>query len=602
MNLLSADNVSKSYSEKILLKDISLFLNEGDKIGVIGINGTGKTTFLKLIAGTETPDSGTITKSVGVRIGVLPQNPDFDLNLTVWEQMKKGSSPDVKGFKDYEAKAILNRLGISDVAQKISDLSGGEKKRVAIACALVTPCELLILDEPTNHLDNDMSLWLESYLKRYTGAILMVTHDRYFLDRVTNRIIEIDKGSLYSYQSNYSSYLEIKAQREEMEFGTLRKNKSLLKKELEWMQQGAKARGTKSKFRIEQFGVLQQKTETAPTGKLEIQSVATRLGKKTVEINHISKAFDGRKLIQDFDYTILRDDRIGIIGKNGCGKSTLLKMIYGSILPDSGTVVIGDTVKLGYFSQECEEMDTSLRVIDYIRQTAENIQTPDGTLSASQMLETFLFPADSQWNTIGRLSGGERRRLFLLRILMSAPNILLLDEPTNDLDIETLVILESYLDSFNGAVIAVSHDRYFLDRVADKIFKFQCAGTIKQFIGGYSDYIEESQEIAKYQKLKSDQNPKPPKKENTPANAAASPNQKPKFTFKEQREFTTIDDSIAELERSLSALQSDMQVNASDYIKLEEIMTQKDKLEKKLETLMDRWVYLNDLAERIEKE
>lgn len=606
MILLSADKVSKSYSEKILLREVTLYLNEGDKIGVIGINGTGKTTLLKLIAGIEVPEGGTITRAAGVRIGFLPQNPDFDPNLTVWEQICKGNAPDSKGFKDYEAKAILNKLGIVDVEQKIGKLSGGEKKRVAIASALVTPCEILIMDEPTNHLDNDMSLWLESYLKRYTGAILMVTHDRYFLDRVTNRIVEIDKGSLYNYQSNYSNYLEIKAQREEMEQGTLRKNKSLLRKELEWMQQGAKARGTKSRSRIERFGVLQQKTEVAQVGKLEIQSVSSRLGKKTIEINGIFKAFGGRVLIQDFDYTILRDDRIGILGKNGCGKSTLLKMIHGRILPDSGSVVLGDTVKIGYFSQESEEMDTSLRVIDYIREVAENIETPDGTLSASQMLETFLFPADSQWNTIGRLSGGERRRLFLLRVLMGAPNILLLDEPTNDLDIETLVILESYLDHFNGAVVSVSHDRYFLDRVADKLFEFQDDGTLKQFIGGYSDYMEECQEIAKNQKLKADQSLKQSKQNEEPCTAssisAINPNRKLKFTYKEQMEFNTIDDTIAQCEQTLSALQSALQVNASNYLKLGELMTQKDQLEAELNRLMDRWVYLNDLAERIAQE
>lgn len=597
MILLSADNVSKSYSEKILLKNVTLFLNEGDKIGVIGINGTGKTTLLKLISGIENPESGAITKAAGVRIGVLPQNPDFDPNLTVWEQISMGKT-DEKGFKDFEAKSILNKLGILDVEQKIGKLSGGEKKRVAIASALVTPCEILVLDEPTNHLDNDMSLWLESYLKRYTGAILMVTHDRYFLDRVTNRIIEIDKGSLYSYQSNYSNYLESKAQREEMEQGSLRKNKSLLRKELEWMQQGAKARGTKSKSRIERYSALQQKTMVSATGKLEIQSVATRLGKKTVEIHALCKAYNGRPLIVDFDYTLLRDDRIGIIGPNGCGKSTLLKMIYGSTDPNSGSVVHGDTIKIGYFSQESEEMDTSLRVIDYIREIAENIETPDGTLSATQMLETFLFPADCQWNTIGRLSGGERRRLFLLRILMGAPNILLLDEPTNDLDIETLVILESYLDHFNGAVLAVSHDRYFLDRVVDKLFEFQSDGTLKQFIGGYSDFIEESQSIAKQLKLKEEQSSKQVKPK-PDAPASANQNRKLKFTYKEQLEFNTIDDVIAQCEQSLRALEGDIQLNASNYLKLGELMAQKDQFEAELERLMGRWVYLNDLAEQI---
>ena len=446
-----------------------------------------------------------------------------------------------------------------------------------------------------------MSMWLESYLKRYTGSILMVTHDRYFLERVTNRIVEIDRGALYSYQCNYSKYLELKAQHEEMELGTIRKDKSLFRKELEWMQQGAKARGTKSKDRIERFEALQQKTEIAATGKLEISSVATRLGKKTVEIQSISKAFGGRQLIKDFEYTILRDDRIGIVGKNGCGKSTLLKMIAGSVTPDSGSIVMGDTVKLGYFTQECDEMDPSLRVIDYIRQFAEQITTPDATLSASQMLEKFLFPADSQWNTVGRLSGGERRRLFLLRILMEAPNILLLDEPSNDLDIETLVVLEAYLDSFRGAVVVVSHDRYFLDRVADKFFEFRSDATIKQTLGGYMDYAQSSIEAAKSQRAGSSQLQKKPEGKRD-VDAATAPVRKLKFTYREQAEFDAIEDTIADLERNLGAVESSIQTLASDYVRLGELMGDKVLLEKALATQMDRWVYLNDLAERIESE
>lgn len=599
--LLSAEKISKNYSEKPLLNDISLFLNEGDSVGVIGINGTGKTTLLKVIAGVETPDSGTITTSTGVKIAYLPQNPDLNNNLTIWEQMTKLNTSSTEPFKDYEAKAILNKLGIVDLSQQIKYLSGGEKRRVAIAHALVTPSNVLILDEPTNHLDNDMTLWLESYLKRYTGALLMVTHDRYFLDRVTNRIVEIDRGQLYNYQANYSQFVKLKTEREEMEQNTLRKNKSLLRKELEWMQQGPKARGTKSKERIERFHALEEKTQVITESTLDIQSVSSRLGRKIIEIYNLSKSFDNIPLIRDFNYTVLRNDRVGIVGKNGCGKSTLLKMIIGSIQPDTGNVDIGTTVKIGHFSQECDDMDTSLKVIDYIREVAEYIQTPDGSVSASQMLETFLFPSDAQWQPIAKLSGGERRRLFLLRILMGAPNVLFLDEPTNDLDIETLVILESYLDTFNGAVIVVSHDRYFLDRVVDKIFEFQDDATLKQYLGGYSDYVEERRDFDKYQKLKTNQpNPSSASKQSKLANRPRQ--QKLKFTYKEQKEFETIDDVIADLEQSINNIDKAIQLNASDYIKLQELTAEKEALEQQLDEAMDRWVYLNDLAEKIQKQ
>jgi ABC transport system ATP-binding/permease protein len=592
--LLSAEKIKKSYSEKKLLNEISLYVHEGDKIGVIGINGTGKSTFLKIIAAIEVPDSGMISKAAGVRIGYLPQNPIFDESLTVLEQVFKGASSEVIEQKDYEAKSILTRLGILDFTADVSRLSGGEKKKVAIASALMRPSEILILDEPTNHLDNDMVVWLENYLRKYPGAILMVTHDRYFLDRITNRIVEIDRGNLYHYPANYSEYLELKAQRDEREISTERKNKSLYRKELEWIQRGARARRTKSKERIERFEKLSAREKPTVGERLNLSSVTTRLGKKTVEINHIYKSFGGRQLIRDFDHIILRDARIGIIGPNGCGKSTLLKIITGEVLPDRGTVVSGDTVKLGYFSQESEEMDTSLRVIDYIRGIAENIETVDGTLSAAQMLEKFLFTTDLQWSRIDKLSGGERRRLYLLRVLMDAPNILLMDEPSNDLDIETLAILEDYLENFNGAVVVVSHDRYFLDKVVTRVFEFQSDGTLKQYVGNYSDYAEACSDSAKQGK----NNAEKTQREQSPSRTAEKP-RKLKFTFKEQLEYDEIDGVIAELEEQLKVLEQTMQSEASNYSRLGELLLQKEKLAETLAEKIDRWIYLNDLAERI---
>jgi ATP-binding cassette subfamily F protein uup len=603
--LLSAEKITKSYTEKKLLKDITLYLSEGEKVGLIGINGTGKSTLLRIIAGLELSDSGAISKAAGVRIGYLPQNPKYDEKLTVLGQVFKGASTEDIELKEYEAKSILTRLGITDYSVDVNQLSGGEKKKVAMASALINPYEILILDEPTNHLDNDMVLWLENYLLKYPGAILMVTHDRYFLDRVTNRIVEISKGNLYNYQGNYSQYLESKAQREEREISTERKNKSLYRKELEWIKRGARGRGTKSKERIERFEKLSAREKPTTGESLNLSSVTTRLGKKTVEINNLSKSFGGKQLIRDFDHIILRDARIGIIGKNGCGKSTLLKMIAGEVVPDHGTVVKGDTVKIGYFSQESEEMDTSLRVIDYIRGIAENIETVDGTLTASQMLEKFLFPVDLQWNRIDRLSGGERRRLFLLRVIMDAPNILLMDEPSNDLDIETLEILEDYLENFNGAVVVVSHDRYFLDKVVDRIFEFQSDGTLKQYIGGYSDYEENCAVQAKKEKQEAEIQRKPGLKGNKSENIAICSTEKQskqgklKFSYKEQREYEEIDGVIADLEEQLTKLEKLIHSEASNYSRLEELLPEKEELEKKLTLKMDRWIYLNDLAEKI---
>lgn len=588
--LLSAEKITKSYSEKILLNGVSLYLNEGDKIGVIGVNGTGKSTFLNIIAGIEDPDSGSISKNPGVRIEYLQQNPVWNEELTLLEHVFLGTSSADRETKEYEAKTVLTRLDLTEYDTRIRQLSGGQRKRAAIASALIHPCEVLILDEPTNHLDNDMVMWLENYLSRYSGAIIMVTHDRYFLDRVTNKIVELDHGNLYSYQANYSKYLEMKALREEAALGTERKNRSLLRKELEWMQQGPKARGTKSKDRIVRFESLSENSGKREADKLELSSISSRLGKKTLEITDISKSFGEKELVSHFSHIISRDARIGIVGKNGCGKSTLLNMISGRLLPDSGTVIFGDTVKLGYFSQNSEEMDVSLRVIDFIRNIAETIETRDGTLSASQMLEKFLFAPDLQWNTIKRLSGGERRRLYLLSIIMEAPNILLLDEPTNDLDIQTLTILEDYLENFGGAVVTVSHDRYFLDKVVDTIFDFMDDGTINKYLGTYSEYFAQNTAALI---------PSVISESKTVQEKPWTKNRKLKFTYNEQREFEKIDSDIADLEARLYNVSTDMESESSNYIRLQELMAQKDTLEKEIDEKMSRWVYLNNLAEKI---
>lgn len=591
MLLLSAEHISKSFSEKPLLSDVSLFLEEGQKVGVIGVNGTGKSTFLKIIAGLLPPDSGSITCARGVRIGYLPQNPDFQNGTTVLEQTLKGALPQADDRREHEAKTILTKLGICDFDQDIGLLSGGQKKRVAIASALMTPCEVLILDEPTNHLDNEMITWLENYLIRYSGAIVMITHDRYFLDRVTNSIVEIDQASLYRYEANFTKYLQLKAEREEQQAGTLRKRKSLLKKELEWAQRGARARSTKSRFRLERIDDLKEDTTVSEKSNLELSSMASRLGKKTIELSQIGKTYDDQTILRDVSFLVLRDDRIGIIGENGAGKSTLLKIIHGDIKPDSGTLTIGETVRLGYFAQECGEMDPNQRVIDYIRDTAENIETPEGTFTATQMLEKFLFPGELQWNTIGRLSGGERRRLYLLRVLMDAPNILLLDEPTNDLDIETLAIFEDYLDQFAGAVITVSHDRYFLDRVVDRVFTFQPDGSLKQYLGGYSDFMEQ---------VKQEQ-VKPEKKSSKSKSSDTRVRQKKlKFSYKEEREFETIDEDIAGLEQELEDLCLQIDQAGSDFVLLQDLLKQKEEKQTELDEKMERWIYLNELASEIE--
>lgn len=601
MNLLTIENMSKSYTDRMLFDNVSLGINEGDKIGVIGINGTGKSTLLKIIAGLEDADSGTVTKGKKVRIGYLPQTPEFDDKLTILQNVIHNQ----KAEEEYrnlegEATAMLIKLGIADVNGSATVLSGGQKKRVALVRTLLTPADILVLDEPTNHLDSEMAEWLEDYLVKYRGAFVMVTHDRYFLDKVTNRMIELDKSQIYSYTANYSKFLELKAEREDMALATERKAKSLYRIELEWMQRGARARSTKQKARIQRFDELKDRKGIESDGKVEISALSSRMGKKTIELNQISKAYGDQLLFQKFTYILLPGDRVGIIGPNGCGKSTLLNIMTGKLLPDSGTVDTGTTIKVGYFSQENEYMDQSIKVIDYIRDTAEYIQTSEGTITASQMCERFLFTGAMQYSVIEKLSGGEKRRLYLLKVLMEAPNILVLDEPTNDLDIQTLTILEDYLDSFPGIVVTVSHDRYFLDKIATRIFAFE-NGIVRQYEGNFSDYKEASQ-LQNTDSAKSGTASDKDMEEQKQASMAAW-KQKParlKFTYQEQKEFDTIDEDIAGLEARLEEAEAAMAKAATDYTRLNELMEQKTATEKALEEKMERWVYLSDLAEQIE--
>lgn len=592
MNILNIEHISKMYGEKTLFDDVSLGIHQGDKIGVIGVNGTGKTTLLKIIAGLEETDQGEIICGNGIRISYLPQNPEFPKKQTILSYVMDG-----KEHQDWktesEAKTILTKLGVWDFEQETQHLSGGQKKRIALARTLVDPSEVLILDEPTNHLDNDMVLWLEDFLNSFRGVLIMVTHDRYFLDRVTNKIVEIDGGKLYEYETNYSGFVEKKVQREEMEQATERKRQSLLRVEMEWMKQGIKARGTRQRARTERFEALKNAKAPSKQQNVEIDSVSSRLGKKTIELSNISKGFGERQLISDFSYIILRDDRIGFIGPNGCGKSTLMKMIMGILQPDQGEIVIGDTVKIGYFAQENEEMTGDIRVIDYIKNVAEYIDTARGKASASQMLERFLFPPELQYTPLSKLSGGEQRRLYLLKVLMEAPNVLILDEPTNDLDIATLTILEDYLDTFQGIVITVSHDRYFLDRIVQRIFAFEENGKLTQYEGGYTDYLEKTKVTTNVEKPKEGNKGKKFQKEHQ---------KKLKFTFREQKEFETIDDEIAQLEDRIDHLENEIMQNATNSLKLSELTVKKDEAEAKLEEKMDRWVYLNDLAEKIENQ
>lgn len=607
MNILNIENVTKVYGDKVLLQDVSLGINEGDKIGVIGVNGCGKSTFLKLIAGISLPDSGNIIKNNQASIAYLAQNTEFEAGDTILDYVTRDKVSSNPNWNiEAEAKTILRKLGINDGSMEIAPLSGGEKKRVALARTLLAPANILILDEPTNHLDSGMVRWIEEYLGKFKGVLIMVTHDRYFLDRVTNKIVEIDRGSLYSYEANFSGYLELKQARLDQQAASYRKVQSILRTEIEWVRRGAQARSTKQKARLERFEQMQNMKAPEQDKQVEMDSLASRLGKKTIELDHISKAYDGRTLISDFTYYTIRNERIGIVGSNGCGKTTLLKIILGLEQPDSGSVTIGDTIRIGYFSQMVEDMNPEERVIDYVKNVAEYIRTSKGTTSASQMCERFLFGPETQYNPIGKLSGGEKRRLYLLKILMAAPNVLILDEPTNDLDITTLAVLEEYLDYFEGIVITVSHDRYFLDRVVNRIFAFEGNGVITQYEGGYTDYLEKALATGKITDTLSMTGAAATgsecEKEKADSRQTWKNNRekKLKFTYQEQKEYETIDADIAALEEKIANLDAAIAEAASDYTKLSELTQQKEEIEQQLEEKMDRWVYLNDLAEQIE--
>lgn len=637
MNLITLENISKSYSEKILANNVSLGINEGEKIGLIGVNGTGKSSFLKIVAGVEEPDEGTVTKGNRVRIEYLAQTPNYDDNATVLEQVFKGNSEEMRILREYEellekidkgevkendserliklqgkidalnlwdmeseAKNVLTKLGITNFEEKVGNLSGGQKKRIMLAAALITPCELLILDEPTNHLDNETISWLEEYLNSRKGALLMITHDRYFLDRVTNRILELDRGRLFSYDGNYSVFLEKKMERIAIEKASEEKRQNLMRKELAWVRRGAKARTTKQKARLQRFDELVNQEGFIENENIEISVMGTRLGKKIIEIEHLNKSFGDKKIVDDFNYIVLRSDRIGIVGPNGIGKSTLMGMIEGKVKPDSGEIIKGETVKIACFSQEDTHMHPEMRAIDYIKEAGEYLQTATGErITASQMCEKFLFDGTLQWTMIGMLSGGERRRLHLLRVLMEAPNVLLLDEPTNDLDIETLNRLEDYLDDFGGVVITVSHDRYFLDRICNKIFSYEGNGKIDIYTGNYGDYLLSKEEEAVNNKEKEvavDKNKKEPSVDKNKNKGKVL-----KFSFKEQREFETIDEEIMTLEEKIEELDSLMAKHASEYGRLQELMEEKSKVEEELAFKYERWEYLNELAAQIEE-
>ncbi|PJN50833.1 putative ABC transporter ATP-binding protein YjjK [Paenibacillus sp. GM1FR] len=637
---MTVEQIAKSYGEKILFKDASFGMADQDKIGVVGVNGTGKSTFLRVISGMEPADAGQISIGNDVRIQFLAQNPDFNPDNTVLQQVFEGDSMEMKTVREYtetmellelnssdpalqerllrlnqqmeqlqlwqmesEAKSILSKLGIRQFDALMGTLSGGQRKRVALAAALIHPCELLILDEPTNHIDNDSVVWLEQYLQKRRGALLMITHDRYFLDRVANVMLELDHGRLFRYEANYTRFLELKAEREEREASSEQKRKNLLRTELAWIRRGAKARTTKQKARIDRFEQLKDQQGVQRSGSLEVSVGSTRLGKKILEIEHLSKSVGGRTLIEDLSYIAVPGDRVGIVGPNGSGKSTLLQMISGKLEPDAGVVDVGPTVNLGYFTQEHQEMDESLRVIEYIKEVAENVKTADGSLiTASQMLERFLFTPASQWTPISRLSGGEKRRLYLLRVLMAAPNVLLLDEPTNDLDIQTLAVLEDYLDDFPGVVFVVSHDRYFLDRTVDKVLSFEGNGAVRVHVGDYSEYAEWMLKNAPGVTQESDTGAvkvKQSSEKTTPAVSVAKP--KLKFSFKEQREYDQIDENIEKAEANLVRINKEMEESFSDSARLQELMTEQVEAERHLDELMERWTVLNELAEQIEQ-
>ena len=620
MNLLSLENITKAYTERVLLDGASFFLQEGEKVGIIGINGTGKSTLLKLAAGLEEPDTGSCTKANHVVIRYLPQTPEFDDSCTVWEHVEKKISESTQWDMEGEAKSMLQTLGIVRLEQKISELSGGQRKRLALAEILMQPCDILVLDEPTNHLDHAMAAWLEDYLKRWRGSLIMVTHDRYFLDSVSNRIVEIDKGKIYSYDTNYSGFLELKAQREEMEAATERKRQSILRVELEWVKRGARARSTKQKARLERYEEMKNQHGPQSDGQVSMSSITTRMGNTTIEIDGISKSYGGHTFIRDFSYIFLKNDRVGFVGTNGCGKTTLMKLLAGREEPDSGSIKVGQTIRIGYYSQEIETskeagiayMDPKMRVIDYIRETAEFVRTEDGLISASAMLERFLFPPQAQYSLIGKLSGGERRRLNLLRVLMESPNVLILDEPTNDLDISTLTILEDYLDHYQGIVIVVSHDRYFLDRTVNRIFAFEAGGVLRQYEGGYTDYALKAGESAQCNLSVPDGiissaagGTEGADTDSEAGGRAAYENyranreRKLKFSYKEKQEYETIEQDILDLEEKLESLDAEMAANATNSKRLSELAAEREQTEADLEHKMERWEYLEELAEKI---
>lgn len=606
MNILSLENITHSYTERKLFDNTSFYLHEGEKIGVIGINGTGKSTLLKIMAGLEVPDEGEVIKASNMMIHYLPQNPKFNDGDTVLESVQNMIHHHANENELVKAKSMMTRLGITDFEQKTGELSGGQRKRLALVSVLITPCDILILDEPTNHLDSEMAQWLENQLKAFKGALVMVTHDRYFLDSVTNRIIELDKGKIYSYDEKYSGFLQRKAEREDSVKASERKRQSILRKEIEWMQRGARARSTKQKAHIKRYEDLKNQKGIETEDKIELSSIKSRMGKTTIEMENICKAYGENVLIKDFSYNFLKGDRVGFVGKNGCGKTTLMKIVDGRIKPDSGIVNIGQTIKIGYYTQEIENdkdagiayMNPDDKVIDYIKNTAEFVRTQEGLVSASVMLERFLFPSSQQYSKIEKLSGGEKRRLNLLRVLMEAPNVLILDEPTNDLDIETMTILEDYLDSFDGIVITVSHDRYFLDRVVRRIFSFEGNGVIKQYEGGYTDYYNKKQEEVEHTK----EQEKPASKGRQEKTVYKSKNKKLKFSYNEQREYDTIEDDIGKLEKKLEKLDIDMNKNATNSVKLKELMDEKEETEALLMEKMDRWEYLEDLAKKIQQQ
>ena len=587
--LLTAERLSINFGSRQLLSEVNFYLNEGDKTGIIGINGTGKSTFLKVLAGSLEPDGGHVLRNPNVQISYLSQNPVMEDDATILEQVFLHFPAEFRELNEYEAKSMLTRLGFTDFQQKIGALSGGQRKRVALVAALVHPADVLILDEPTNHLDSQMVAWLENWLRAFRGGLVMVTHDRYFLERVVNHITELSRGKLYHYEANYSRYLELKEQRAEMLEASERKRQAILRVEREWIMRGCKARTTKSKDRIQRYEDLKNQDAPETEDSVQLAAASSRLGRKIIELHGVGKTYGRRDVIGNFSYNLLRTDRIGIVGSNGAGKSTLLRMMAGELAPDRGWVETGTTVRIGHFSQEGRELDLEQRVYDFIHDIASTVRTEEGTFTAKQMMERFLFPSDLQSVPIGRLSGGERRRLYLLSVLMAAPNVLLLDEPTNDLDVMTLSILEDYLQSFSGPVITVSHDRFFLDKLAQTIFEVCADGQVQQFTGNWTDWAAKRTEMTAV-----------PREEKPKAAPARVREKKLKFSYKEEREFSTIDSDIAALEEKIQENQQAQTACGSDYLQLQQLQDALSDLERQLEEKTQRWFYLNELKEQID--